>query len=337
MSLRSVFIGISFVVSGAVTTQSMAAEPLLSKEELLAASQGTTNDQYAEAVNWLDKMGTAIREESYHGTFIYMRGSRFDTVEVVHQFEDGKEFERLKNLSGAQREIVRHDDHAVCLHADEHSVSPHPLPRGPFTHTFNRILSENQANYDFAVHGVGRIANRPAVRVSVSPKNRDRYGYQLWLDQETGLLLRSNLVNRGRVLELFQFTEVSIGEPIAEELLVASYDAETGFEHELLTPSQVAELSQPIAPTWKVNWMPRGFRQVPAQNDNEMVFTDGVATLSVFVEKRSRNSLGDMQTQVGGTVVLSKPMGAQEQITVVGEVPFATAKRVAESVEPVIY
>ncbi|MFN3236850.1 MAG: MucB/RseB C-terminal domain-containing protein [Pseudomonadales bacterium] len=325
---------ISTFLAGLIGCQVALAAPATPAD----LSVHSASDPHVEALEWLQKMGTAIREESYHGTFIYMRGARFDTVEVTHQFQDGKEFERLKNLSGAKREIVRHDDHAVCLHADGESMAPHPLPRGPFTHTFNRILAENIENYDFSVHGVGRIANRPAVRVSISPKNRDRYGYQLWLDEETGLLLRSNLVNRGRVLELFQFTEVVIGETLDPELLVASIDASGATTHELLTPGQLAELNQPIAPTWKVNWMPQGFRQVKTPNGEGMVFTDGVATLSVFVEKRSRNTLGEMQTQVGGTVVLSKPIeGSQDHITVIGEVPFATAKRVAESVEPVIY
>jgi len=302
-----------------------------------AGSEQTATEQ-TEAVAWLEKMGVALREESYAGTFIYMRGPRFDTMQVVHQFKEGEEFERLTNISGAAREIIRHDEHAVCLHAGNDSSVPHALPRGPFTQSFNRNLVENLSNYNIGLHGVGRIANRPTIRISISPKNRDRYGYRLWLDQKTGLLLRSNLVNNGRVLELFQFTDISIEKTIAAELLTASIVGEDVFEHELLTVENVlAEAATQQPPTWKVNWMPRGFRQVSAPNGGGMVFTDGVATLSVFIEKRG-NSLGDVQTTVGGTVVLSRPIeGSLEQITVVGEVPLDTAKRVAESVKPVIY
>ena len=302
-------------------------------------SIGAAEREHQHAVAWLEKMATALREESYQGTFIYMRGKRFDTVEVTHHFKDGQEVERLRNLSGAQREIVRHDDQAVCSQAEGETVMP--LPRGPFTHSFNRVLQETLDQYRLGVHGVGRIADRSAVKVSVQPRHRDRYGYQLWLDEATGLLLRSNLINKGRVLELFQFPEVSIGEPIEESLLVASLDTTTDCDHEMLTPSQLAQLEKsnaPSSPNWKVNWVPQGFRQVRGPNGSGMVFTDGVATVSVFVEKRTGKSLGELQTQVGGTVVLSKPIkGSEDQITVVGEVPFATAKRLAESVEPVIY
>jgi len=306
---------------------------------LILPLQVLANDDQSEAVEWLEKMGASISEQSYAGTYIYMRGKRFDTMQVVHQNQNGQEIERLTNTSGAAREIIRHDDHAVCLHADDGSTMPHALPHGPFTTSFNRNLAENLSNYTIGLHGVGRIADRPAVRISISPKNNDRYGYRLWLDQETGLLLRSNLVNSGRVLELFQFTDISIGEPIPPALLTASIRGENVFEHELLTPQNiVAEAAIQPRPNWRVKWMPRGFRQVSATNEGSMVFTDGMATLSVFVEKRGRNSLGDVQTTIGGTVVLSRPIkGSAEQITVVGEVPLATAKRVAESIEPVIY
>ncbi|MFT7244879.1 MAG: sigma-E factor negative regulatory protein RseB [Candidatus Azotimanducaceae bacterium] len=306
---------------------------------LILPLQVLASDNQSEAVEWLEKMGASIREQSYAGTYIYMRGKRFDTMQIVHQNQNGQEIERLTNTSGAAREIIRHDDHAVCLHADNDSTIPHALPHGPFTTSFNRNLAENLSNYTIGLHGVGRIANRPAVRISISPKNNDRYGYRLWLDQETGLLLRSNLVNSGRVLELFQFTDISIGEPIAPVLLTASIRGEDVFEHELLTPQNiVAEAAPQPRPNWRVKWMPRGFRQVSATNEGSMVFTDGMATLSVFVEKRGRNSLGDVQTTIGGTVVLSRPIeGFAEQITIVGEVPLATAQRVAESIEPVIY
>ncbi|MFT4798195.1 MAG: sigma-E factor negative regulatory protein RseB [Candidatus Azotimanducaceae bacterium] len=313
---------------------------ILPLQALADPAQDTDQSSSQEtAVKWLEKMGVSKREQSYAGTYIYMRGKRFDTMQVVHQNLDGKEIERLTNASGAERQIIRHDDHAVCIHPGGDSTIPHALPHGPFTNSFNRNLTENLSNYTIGMHGVGRIANRPAVRISISPKNNDRYGYRLWLDQETGLLLRSNLVNNGRVLELFQFTDISIGGPIAPELLTASIRGEDVFEHELLEPKNVvAQAAKQPPPNWRVKWMPRGFRQVSAQKGDGMVFTDGVATLSVFVEKRGRNSLGDVQTTIGGTVVLSRPIeGSAEQITVVGEVPLATAKRVAESIEPVIY
>ncbi len=307
----------------------------------LMSFAGSTPEEEKQAIEYLGKMTDALRDESYTGTFVYMRGSRFDTMRVTHHLKDGHEIERLVNLTGAEREIIRTDDHAVCLHADAKSSLVHAMPRGPFTHSFHDNLVENLGLYQYGVHGVGRIAGRPAVRISITPKNRDRYGYRLWLDEETGLLLRSNLVNNGRVLEVFQFTDIEIGVEPTEEDLTTSVAMDTPYQHVIEDPQQLAELpaGQTAAqPAWRVNWMPSGFRQVRSRTGEGMVFTDGVATLSIFVEKRGKNALGDVQTTVGGTAVLSRPIkGSSEQITVVGEVPIDTAKKVAESIEPVIY
>ena len=62
-----------------------------------------------EAQKWLDRMGTALREQNYEGTFTYMRGSQFETVKIMHQFNDGQERERLLNLNGEPREVIRQD------------------------------------------------------------------------------------------------------------------------------------------------------------------------------------------------------------------------------------
>ena len=142
------------------------------------------------------------------------------------------------------------------------------------------------------------------------------------------------------MLELFQFTEVSIGEPIEEPAggLAGYHNGLRPRDAHAVATGAVRKTRAPSSPNWKVNWVPQGFRQVRGPNGSGMVFTDGVATVSVFVEKRTGKSLGELQTQVGGTVVLSKPIkGSEDQITVVGVVPFATATRLAESVEPVIY
>ena len=71
---------------------------------------------------------------------------------------------------------------------------------------------------------------------------------------------------------------------------------------------------------------------------NRLHFSDGLATFSVFVEKSTDASLPEITTTVGGTVVITRRFKKSgPQITVVGEVPVHTARRVAESVEPVLY
>ena len=299
-----------------------------------------------DAAYWLEKMNLALHEESYRGTFIYMRGKRFDTVEVTHHVEDDVEFERMTNVTGDEREILRTNDEAECFHAPGQHVSfNHEVPMGPFTHSFSKNLADNQSNYKISLHGKGRIAKRSTIKISISPLNTDRYGYRLWLDEESGLLLKSDLINQGRVLEIFQFTHLKIGEEIGQEIsgefqaglpeFLSTSMAEVGTSHSLSRGEGNVEEQRP---EWRVSWVPEGFKQVHSASANTLSFTDGVATVSVFVEPSIKSSLGNMQTSMGGTVVLTRQIKASsQQITVVGEVPIDTAKRVAESIEPIIY
>ncbi len=300
---------------------------------LLLVSLGAGQSQADEVTEWLDRMGTALREQNYRGTFTYMRGAQLETIRIVHQFVEGDERERLTAQNGEYREVVRDGGKVICYHADgDDAALDHNVPLGPFSAAFNERLASYQQLYRFTLYGEDRIAGRSAVKLQIQPINNDRYGYQLWLDEETGLLLRSHLMDRNRVLELFQFATIEIGADVVPSEVASSLPAQA-FSHPL-TPeeTQVAV----ARPDWRAAWLPDGFRPTRTSNDR-LHFTDGLATLSIFVE-RSTGSEPEMTTHLGGTSVITRRLKTQPvQITVVGEIPLDTAKRIAESVEPVIY
>ena len=61
------------------------------------------------------------------------------------------------------------------------------------------------------------------------------------------------------------------------------------------------------------------------------------AGLSVFVE-RKRSLLPEITTHLGATTLITRRLsGTQGQITVVGKIPIDTARKIADSVERVIY
>lgn len=298
-----------------------------------------------EAALWVEKMGKALQEQSYSGVYTYMRGRQYDAVRIEHQFLDGEEKERLYHLNGEAREVIREGDRIVCNHLDSENLPAdqarldHAVPMGPFNRMFNENLAAYPELYKFSLHGKGRIADRSVIRMSITPVQNDRYGYRLWLDEQTGLLLQSHLVGKGRVLELFQFIEVSIGEPVAADQLASH--AVAGTQSHLLSPDPVSEVRNKAAkPVWQAKWLPRGFRRVSSPRDkNRLLFSDGVATLSVFVERSAKASVPDLSTFSGGTVVFSrqrKVLDRVQQITIVGKIPLETARRVADSIEPAI-
>ncbi|MCZ6502020.1 MAG: MucB/RseB C-terminal domain-containing protein [Gammaproteobacteria bacterium] len=310
---------------------------LLAAFWLPAAFPGT---EEAEARVWLTRMATALHEQNYEGVFTYVRGGQFNSMQIVHKFEDGKEVERLLQLNGEKLEIMRIDDELVCYHEkSDHVDLEHHVPMGPFSSAFSENLETYQHQYRFSLHGDDRIAGRPAIKLGISPRFNDRYGYRLWLDRETGLLLQSHWldVDRKRVLEIFQFSTVKIGDDFDETTLASSLSGDS-ISHRLTGEVASVVKENAVKPRWRVAWLPNGFRSVRVADSNRRHFTDGLATFSVFIERSAKSSLPEMATHVGVTVVISRRVkGINGQITVVGEVPLATARKVAESVEPVIY
>ena len=294
-------------------------------------------DEPEEAKMWLDKMARAIREQAYDGTFTYMRGHDLDTVRIVHDFRDGSEFERLVHLNGEAREIIRTDDEVICHHAgDDATDLNHGVPLGPFSRVFNESIADMQNYYQFSLQGRDRVADRASVRLDINPRHTDRYGYRLWLDDQTGLLLQSRLGYQGKGLEVFQFSRIEIGADIAQAELASSIQDDS-VQHELTL--ELAK-EEPVKAQWRVKWLPAGFKRsiVRQKGVNGVLYTDGIATFTVFVEKQTNAQLANLSTRMGGTVVISRWLSASgQQITVVGELPIKTARRVAESVEPVIY
>lgn len=315
----------------------MIARLLLTKLLLLpVAAFASSAAQDHDVDYWIERMGEALRTQNYAGIFTYMRGHQFDTIEVTHRFEGGIEQERLLHLSGEHREIIRNGDEIVCRHGPAPNVElNHEVPLGPFTHAFNESLADFQSLYDVELAGEDRIAGRTAVRLEITPRQSDRWGYRLWLDEESGLLLQSHLIGRNRILEVFQFTHVEIGRPIEDGELETTLSGEVA-SHELKPMQPQIAKTQQTKPQWRVAWLPNGFRQVASPMPNRIVFTDGIATFSVFIERSATHS--EFGTLMGGTAVITRPLkGSSQQITVVGEVPMDTAKKVAESIEPVIY
>ncbi len=301
-----------------------------------ASAEGSLSAEGSSPTAWLEKMGRALRSENYAGNFTFIRGSRFDNVRIVHVVEQGKELERLYNLNGDIHELYREDGEAHCYHprsdlsADD--LSDHDVHIGPFTPAFSDRVLSTQNLYNLAMQGEGRVAGRPAVVLTVSPSFNDRYGYRVWLDQQTGLLLQSHLIERGKVKEIFQFTHIEVGESVNKSSMQTAIRGGT-ISHPLAL--DVSERKE--KPVWKVNWLPDGFRPVRIQG-NRLHFTDGLATFSVFIETTGRAPMPDLATTEGGTAVITRRhQKTGRQITVVGEVPMRTARRVAKSVEPVIY
>src|SRR5690554_1682847 len=159
----------------------------------------------------LRQMSDAARQLEYRGRLIYMRGHDVTTLELLHARIDDREHERLTQLEGALAEVIRRGEHVVCVHADQtitrlvnrSSVTPLGL--------HDRLSNSLPVQYQLQFDGEDRVAGRAVYRMQVVPMDQFRYGYRLWTDQASHLLLKSELVDlSGRALERIEFVSLDL-------------------------------------------------------------------------------------------------------------------------------
>ncbi|CAI8731117.1 Sigma factor AlgU regulatory protein MucB [Pseudomonas sp. IT-P44] len=309
----------------------MRAIPLLS---LLLSGWFIVPAHADEAQDWLTRLGQAEQQQSFHGTFVYERNGSFSTHNIWHRVQDGKVHERLLQLDGQAQEVVRIDGHTQCVSGlliAGLGDSPNSAAR-----TLDPQKLKNW--YDLAVIGKSRVAGRAAVIVTLTPRDQHRYGFELHLDKETGLPLKSLLLNeKGQLLERFQFTQLDTSD------LPSDDDLQAGPDCKAITLDSDKASAVKAAQTWHSDWLPAGFeltsstsRKDPATKTqvSSLMYDDGLARFSVFLEPLNGAPVTDTRTQLGPTVAVSRrlttPQG-EMMVTVVGEIPVGTAERIALS------
>lgn len=298
---------------------------------------------------WLREMAQAFQQNDYHGRFYYFNGRQIRTLRIVHRVNaEGVEQERLLHLSGEPAEVIRNGDQIVCYHPNNSTTSmQQKVPSNPFAHGLPAHLENALEHYKLEMAGMDRVANRDAVRIHLMPRDASRYGFLLWLDKQTALLLKSMLVNQdGEPLEVFEFVHLETDIEIPDAWLQPS-QPQQNRRRLTLNPTQDASAPTDQQQNWEVSWLPRGFvrsehdlRRVGKGSDaRTQIYTDGVSAFSVFVEQMNPPSQPvPSATRQGATIAVTRMVTRQDngdpehfRVTLVGEVPLATGEQVVES------
>lgn len=307
----------------------------------LALQAVAVEDEAVESARTLiNRMSEASRNLNYDGIFIYQRGGTTNTLRLIHRAGEDDEMERLVSLTGSAREVIRNRQKVTCYFPEDQAVMVEKSrQRELFPTQLPRVMDKLIANYQFQLNGEDRVAGRQAWVVSILPKDAFRYGYQLWIDQQNALLLKSELRNRnGLLLEQIMFTQLHVLDDIPEDLLRPSISGKGFTWH---NNSEKSNRLHKGDSAWQVDWMPDGFQRnnqemLPGSDDkkpvNHIVYSDGLAMVSIFIEKLGEGE--DISTglsRMGGVNAYTRVANGH-QITAVGEVPQATVQKMAISV-----
>ena len=285
------------------------------------------------AASWLDKMSHAVKETDYQGVLVFGNSMAWQTLSIGHMVVEGIEYEKIVHLTGDPREVIRIGQETIHTHPGDHAVRYHETAVGNIANNLRDNIAQIQKHYSLSLAGQSRVAGRMTQEVLVVPKDRHRYGHKLWLDAESGLLLRSDLLGeRDKVLERYQFASISIG----TRLPFSEFDA-SGRGHRVAPPLESSVSSGALS--WLPKWIPEGFQrtaQKHAMGRSSMMYSDGLSAFSVFVESATDKPMPDMTNRWGATsaVVMNRVNGGKLfRITLVGELPLKTARKIAGSVK----
>jgi sigma-E factor negative regulatory protein RseB len=288
-----------------------------------------------DSMAWLDKMQQALATRSFQGTLVIRQHNQMHTLRVMHG-HDGGGWDNLESLDGESRRILRQAGRVITLFPErglatisgERAVTPlHPaLPQD---------REQLQQHYQVRLAGEGRVAQRVAQIVELLPRDQYRYGFRYWLERDSGLLLRCDLLDsQGQTLEQVMYSELSL---LAETPHLTEPD---------LKKYRVIELDagqQNAAPLrWRVRQLPAGFRLVQSSERpsahgegkvQQLVFSDGLTSVSVFVEERLPQDVAIKgETRMGVMNAFGKALNGHHVI-VMGEVPLDTVRLMAQSID----
>jgi sigma-E factor negative regulatory protein RseB len=291
---------------------------------------------------WLERMNQALTRRNYDGTFSHWHGGTVEMLRIIHRVQEGKVDERLVSLDGSGREFVRTGSNLTCYLPDRRTV----LVEQPAQESlvgFPEVTSQTASSYDIRELARMRMNRRDTHLISVTPRDEFRYGYRLWIDHATGMPLRTQLCDSGgHIIEQLVFASLTLPAHIPDSAFKPEVSTE-GFQWlRNDAPLPVA----PPATVWSALKLPPGFRMMlrraqtlpgSASPVDHLVFTDGLASVSVFVEIRSATGPGEQPSEVQSTCVGSScafsTVSNGHRITAVGEVPPVTVRFIATQVK----
>ncbi|MBV8146153.1 MAG: MucB/RseB C-terminal domain-containing protein [Gammaproteobacteria bacterium] len=301
-----------------------------------------TSSEFAPA-QWLERMDHALTTRNYDGTFSHWQGGRVEMLRIIHRVQDGVVAERLASLDGSGREFIRTGSSLACYLPDRRTVLVEQRPAEESLVSFPTLNDQTASLYTIREVGHTRLNHRETHVITVSPKDEYRYGYRLWIDDSTAMPLKSQLSDaHGAVIEQLVFASLTLSTRIPDSAFRPDISTE-GFRW---LRNDAAPHLQPdaAAPAWSAMTLPPGFRMTvrsaqvlpgSAGPVDHLVFTDGFASVSVFVE-RQPTPPGQAAVPESATVGSSSAFSTVvdgHKITAVGEVPPETVRFIASQLK----
>ena len=307
-----------------------------------AASAADANKPARDVRSWLMRIQEAATLRNFQGTFVVSGGGAVSSARIAHYCEGKDQVERIDALDGERRSVLRHNDRVHTFWPEARTVQ---VEQRAAIRSFPALLQQAMGDqlaefYTLTPQANERVAGHESHVLLVEPKDALRYGYRLWAEKGTGLLLRADVLDaNGGVVETSAFSEVSIGVRSQADAVLAQMKKLDGLK--VVKPAMVQTRLEDEG--WTLAPGVPGFRMVSCVKRPlgegetgqvlQSIWSDGLTHVSVFIEPyEARRHTREMSTKVGATQTMMRQRG-DAWVTVVGDVPAATLKKFAAGLE----
>jgi len=311
-----------------------------------AGTQNINPDEKLEVQSLIRMIQSSPQKLNYSGTFVYQQANQIRTSKITHHIDANGELEKLEILDGNSREYIRKNDEVSCYLPDSKTIQ---VEKDVTQEVFPALLAQHAQQlpefYTFKKGELNRVAGLECQTYVLTPKDANRYGYRLCTEKQSGLLLRAQTINNhDEVIEQIAFTELKLGD-VEKGKLKPSFQNLSQWHIENLT------MQSNINSGWIVKLLPVGFIKIkemkriisapPSSGTGkktaashqviQMIFSDGMAAISVFIEPNMEHRT-EGSLQQGAMTIMTKRQG-DYWLTVVGEVPTNAIRQVMNSIE----
>ncbi|MFJ2976771.1 sigma-E factor regulatory protein RseB [Kluyvera sp. NPDC087067] len=281
----------------------------------------------------LQEMNLASQSLNYELSFVSINKSGVESLRYRHVRLNGQPLAQLLQMDGPRREVVQRGSEISYF---EPGLDPFTLNGDYIVDSLPSLVYTDFKRlapyYDFISVGRTRIADRMCDVIRVVARDGTRYSYIVWMDSQSKLPMRVDLLDRdGETLEQFRVIAVTTGDEVNSSM------------QNLAKASLPPQLSLPtgtnVVFNWSSGWLPQGFKEIATSRRTlpgidgpveSRLFSDGLFSFSINVSRANANS--SEQILRTGRRTVSTTIRNQADITIVGELPPPTAKRVADGI-----
>lgn len=307
---------------------------------LLSFNISAINTDTESAKLWLEKLSQSLRELNFTTSFVVVKNNQVEPYHWLHGLgDDNIELEIFARMNGPRRDVLRQGEVVSYIEPEQEPYSVFSKDvRSPIPSIFRGDITELEQNYRFISVGRSRILGRVAQLIRIVAKDDYRFSYWLWLDQQSGLLLKMAVLTRkGQLLEQIQFTRIDVTEKLSDNLAQLQLT-------DLPAVAKSNERQKNTKLPWQVNWLPDGFNMVKSNQHSLnsfsqagekavdfMMFSDGLVEVSVYINASKEKFRAPEYANDGATMVYNHVTQGIE-VGVVGGIPLITARKIAESI-----